>query len=168
MTTYQRVRRYPDRPADESLPRVARRCQRQGKSSVGVTRNAKLAAALGVIMPVNGLRARSINKGFALGVQLPALGARVATELPTEGSLSANAVPIGWLKGMAHVQRGLAAESHQDPRLRGQAEVRLYARTSPSVVLVVTPSGYGTGSIVKEPGTILTVARQQHSDSERV
>jgi len=91
-----------------------------------------LAAALGATMPVNGLCAQSINKDSALGAQLPALGASVATELPTEGSLSTNAMPIGWLKGMAHVQRSLAAESHQDPRLRGQAEVRLYARASPS------------------------------------
>ena len=40
--------------------------------------------------------------------------------------------------------------------MRGEREVRLYAATSTSVVLIITETGIGSGSLIRPDGTILT------------
>jgi len=39
---------------------------------------------------------------------------------------------------------------------RGAAEARLYAKTAPGVVLVATQDGFGSGSVIRQDGLILT------------
>jgi S1-C subfamily serine protease len=53
--------------------------------------------------------------------------------------------------------KALAKETGEDSSTtRGAAEAAIYRRVSPSVVLVMTKEGFGTGSLINANGTIIT------------
>jgi len=74
--------------------------------------------------------------------------------------------PTGTDSGLGDLELGVQRTSIVDAlarvepaaplKLRGAKEIRVYAKVSPAVVLVVTERGFGSGSVVSEGGLILT------------
>ncbi len=96
------------------------------------------------------------EEGYGVGLRLPAPGSA------SQADPSAMPRPVlqrGFRDEFSHFA-GLAAgigAVGDDPGLhkRGKTEVRVYRSASPSVVLVVTRNGLGSGSLVRD-GTIIT------------
>jgi S1-C subfamily serine protease len=88
---------------------------------------------------------------------IPEFGEAATAKAPAIGGLksagrSVNGVPAARLERSLRAVRS-AAEA---PPLRGQLEQALFAKYSRSVVLIVTPTSLGSGTIIDRDGTILT------------
>lgn len=88
---------------------------------------------------------------------IPEFGEASTAKAPAVGGLknagrSVNGVPA------AKLERSLRAvqSATEAPPLRGQLEQALFAKYSRSVVLIVTPTSLGSGTIIDRDGTILT------------
>lgn len=94
-----------------------------------------------------------------LGLSIDVPDDRRLTPSEARGWLSEQKPVADWLSHMAQVHSALETISREQPsKLRGRVEVELYARTSPSILLVVTEDGFGSGSLVDSNGLVLTNA----------
>jgi len=90
-----------------------------------------------------------------IGAPLPTSGraASPGAALP-EGLADAGAAALGGVSGYGQALRGLRPDARA--AVRGAKEVEVYRAAAPSVVLVLTDDGFGSGALVSADGQIIT------------